>query len=236
MSSRQTIIADVKVFLKSGEIPPEVALAEADFADLVRAALARYSKDRPRKAFQDYAGDGAAYDFSLPADWDAALSTVLAVEYPQGEREPVYLQRRDWTIYGAGTSAAKLRLLRLTPGTGETARLFYAAPHTADDAATSIPANDLIAAAWLAAAEGCHILARRFAQSAEPLIGADAVSYPSKASEYTRLAKELERKYQAHIGQREGDTAGPAGHSLDWDEALSQRRGRYLTHGGPGER
>ncbi len=236
MASRQTIIADVKVLLKAGEIPDEFAVAEADYAGLIAQALARYSKDRPEHAFKDSAGDGTAYDFALPSDWDDALSTVLGVEYPQGEREPVFLQQRDWTIYGKGTSAAMFRLLRLTPATGETVRLFYSRSHTATDSATSVPAADQQAVAKLAAAEGCGILSRKYAETAEPIIGADSVNYQSKSGEYARLAKELRRQYLAHLGQKEGDTAPAAGGVVHWDEGLTGNKGRYLTHGGPSQR
>jgi hypothetical protein len=232
MASRQTIIADVKALLAAGTLPQEFGLVEADYPSLVAAALARYSKDRPRRAHKDYAGDGAAYDFALPADWDQALSAVEAVEYPQGEREPAYLDRRDWVIYAPGTSQEKLRLLRHTPASGKSARLFYTLPHEADDDSATVPANDLKAVAWLAAAEGCHALAHRFAQASAPTLSAGAVDYQSRAAEYTKLGKELERRYQAHVGQ----APGAAGATLDWDEQLSQSRGDYLTHGGPGER
>ena len=57
MASRQTIIKEVKVLLKAGALPREFGVEEADFADLVNAALARYSKDRPLVSFADYAGD-----------------------------------------------------------------------------------------------------------------------------------------------------------------------------------
>lgn len=236
MANLQTITADVKALLAAGGLPQEFGLAEADYPGLVAAALARYSKDRPRRAHKDYAGDGAAYDFALPADWDGALSAVEGVEYPQGEREAAYLQRRDWTIYGQGTGVEKLRLLRDTPQSGKTLRLFYTLPHAADGSSTTVPANDLKPVAWLAAAEGCHVLARRHAQTSVPTLQADAVDHQSKASEYTRLGKELERRYMAHLGLKEGETAPAAGATLDWDESLSQGRGDYLTHGGPGER
>jgi len=236
MASRQTITDDTKTLLKAGALPREFSLEEADYSDLIDAALSRYSSDRPQLSFEDFAGDGSAYDFSLPSDWDRALSVVASVEYPQGEREPSYLQRRDWAVYARGTSAEKLRLFRLTPASGETLRLTYTLPHTADESTATVPANDLKALAWLAAAEGCHVLARRYAQTTEPILGADAVNYQSKAAEYTRLARELERKYQNHIGQKEGEVSGSSGVSLDWDASLSQSRGNYLTHGAPGER
>ena len=232
MANLQTFIDGVRALLQADSLPAEFAPAEGEWAGFVLAALARYSQDRPRRAHADYAGDGASYDFALPADWDRALSVAEAVEYPRGEREAVYLQRRDWTIYAPGTPAEKLRLLRHTPKSGEAARLFYTLPHTADAFSATVPANDERAVAWLGAAEGCHVLARRFAQTSAPTLSADAVDHQSKAAEYTRLGKELERKYQAHVGQ----ASGAAGATLDWDESLSGGRGDYLTHGGPGER
>ncbi len=236
MASRQTIIKEVKILLKAGALPQEFGVEEADYADLVSAALARYSKDRPLTSFADFAGDGVTFDFPLPGDWDDSLSIVRAVEYPQGERKPSYLRRSYWTIYGKGTPAEKFRLLYHTPQKGKKLRLFYTLGHTAGDARTSVPGNDLTAVAWLAASEGCHLLARRFAQSSNPTLAADSVDYPNKAREYTRLARELERKYQTHIGQKEGEVAGPTGASLDWDGLLSMRRGEYFTHGASGDR
>ena len=112
--------------------------------------------------------------------------------------------------------------------------MFYTLCHTADDTRTSVPESDLAAVAWLAAAEGCHLLARRFAQTTSATIAADAVDYPNKAGEYTRLAHELERKYRTHVG--EGERARAAGASLDWDGRLSGRRGEYFSHGAPEER
>ena len=236
MAGRQTIIKEVKVLLKAGALPQEFGVEEADFADLVNAALTRYSKDRPLVSFADFKGDSATFDFPLPRDWDDSLSFIRAVEYPQGERKPSYLRWSSWIIYAKGTPAAKFRLMYLAPQMGHTLRLFYTLKHTADDERTSVPENDLTAVAWLAAAEGCHLLARRFAQSSTPTLAADSVDYQSKAGEYTRLGRELERKYQNHLGRKEGEVAGPAGASLDWDALLSLGRGEYFTHGAPGDR
>lgn len=88
MAGRQTIIKEVKVLLKAGALPREFGVEEADYADLVNAALTRYSKDRPLVSFVDYAGDSETFDFSLPEDWDDSLSFIREVEYPQGERSP----------------------------------------------------------------------------------------------------------------------------------------------------
>ena len=236
MAGRQTIIKEVKVLLKAGALPQEFGVEEADFADLVNAALTRYSKDRPLVSFADFAGDSETFDFPLPPDWDDSLSFIRAVEYPQGKRKPSYLLRSAWIIYAKGTPAAKFRLMYFVPQQGQTLRLFYTLGHMADDERTSVPENDLTAVAWLAAAEGCHLLARRFAQSSTPTLTADSVDYQSKSGEYTRLGRELERKYQNHLGRKEGEVAGPAGASLDWDTLLSLGRGEYFTHGASGDR
>ena len=236
MAGRQTIIEEVKVLLKTGALPREFGVEEADFADLVNAALTRYSKDRPLVSFADFAGDGETFDFPLPPDWDNSLSFIRAVEYPQGKRIPTYLLKSAWIIYAKGTPAARFRLMYFVPQRGETLRLFYTIKHTADDARASVPENDLTAVAWLAAAEGCHMLARRFAQSSTPTLAADSVDYQGKSGEYTRLGRELERKYQNHLGRKEGEVAGPAGASLDWDALLSLGRGEYFTHGASGDR
>ena len=236
MASRQTIIKEVKVLLKAGALPREFGVEEADYADLVNAALTRYSKDRPLVSFADYAGDSKTFDFPLPEEWDDSLSFIREVEYPQGERKPSFLRRSAWVIYAKGTPAARFRLMHFVPQMGHTLRLFYTIKHTADDERTSVPENDLAAVAWLAAAEGCHLLARRFAQSSNPTIAADSVDYQSKSGEYTRLGRELERKYQNHLGRKEGEVAGPAGASLDWDALLSMACGEYFTHGASKDR
>ena len=168
MAGRQTIIEEVKVLLKAGALPREFGVEEADYADLVNAALTRYSKDKPLVSFADFSGDSATFDFPLPRDWDDSLSFIRAVEYPQGKRKPSYLLGSAWIIYAKGTPAAKFRLMYFVPQMGQTLRLFYTLGHMADDERTSVPENDLTAVAWLAAAEGCHLLARRFAQSSTP--------------------------------------------------------------------
>ncbi len=236
MAGRQRIIKEVRALLKAGALPREFGIEEADYADLVNAALTRYSRDRPLVSFADYAGDSEAFDFPLPKDWDDSLSFIRAVEYPQGERKPSYLRRSAWIIYAKGTPAARFRLMYFVPQMGRTLRLFYTIKHTADDERTSVPENDLTAVAWLAAAEGCHLLARRFAQSSNPTLVADSVDYQSKSGEYTRLGRELERKYQNHLGRKEGEVVDPAGASLDWDALLSLGRGAYFTHGASGDR
>ena len=82
--------------MKTGALPREFGVEEADFADLVNAALTRYSKDRPLVSFADFAGDGETFDFPLPPDWDDSLSFIRAVEYPQGKRIPTYLLKSAW--------------------------------------------------------------------------------------------------------------------------------------------
>lgn len=236
--TRQEIEESAKLLIRNATLPSDIGFQEGEFGEMLRLALDRYSKDRPLKDLSDMTGDGSTFDFSLPTAWDDAISSALSVEYPQGEQSPVFLQRKDWTIYAAGTSAQMFRFLTLIPASGKTARLIYTRRHTISETAseTTIYGNDLAAFIKLVAAEACHELARRFAQTSAPTIAADAIDYESKSAEYTRLAKDLMRQYMNQLGMKEGDTAGPAGATLDLDFGLSQSRGDYLTHGSRGER
>ncbi len=236
--ARQEIEEGAKLLIRDESLPADMGFKDGEFGEMIRMALGRYSKDRQLKDYADMAGDGSAFDFSLPAAWDGSLSVPIQVEYPQGEQVPEFLQRRDWTIYAEGTSAEKFRFLTFTPASGKTARLFYTKRHTVSEtaASTTIPENDQGAFLKLVAAEACYELARRFAQTSAPTLGADSIDYESKATEYTKLARDLMRQYARHFGMKEGDTAGPAGATLDLDASLSQSRGDYLTHGNPRER
>ncbi len=53
---------------------------------------------------------------------------------------------------------------------------------------------------------------------------------------YELLSLEKNHRLRLKVRLKEGETAGPAGVSLDWDAALSRSRGDWITHGGPEER
>lgn len=195
---------------------------ETDYAPAMEAALASYSKHRPREVVFDLVGNGGS-DLALPAGWVAEFSRILAVEYPVGENPPHLLAADEWSLYRS-PQGYQLRLRLDKPAAGESVRLTYTAPRTE----TELPAADLDAVACLAASICLRTLAALYGQTSDPTIQADVVNYRSKTDEFRRLADALEERFHVHLGidPRGGVVAASAVAG-----APSRSRTR-LTHGG----
>lgn len=193
-------------------------------------AVKRYARVRPVEAVQDYAGDGATFDWALPAGWVADLSTVRSVEYPTGQRPASLLEADDWQFYRVSTAVQNIRLITLTPSAGQTLRITWTKPHLVDVSGSTVPAQDEEAIANLAAAIGLRQLAAYYANTVDPTIAADSVNYRSKSSDYVKLASELEQQYREHMGIKDKDAETLAGGvfvDVDRTNSLNQDQ---LTH------
>jgi len=199
--------------------------AERD--QFIHESVTAYSQDRPLVRVADLPGDGS-YDYDLPSDFLAGFSVIRCVEYPAGRRCPAILERSSYCLYRTA-SATKLRLLENTPQPGETVRVTYSALHVVDADSSTIPGHDEDAVVSLAASLYCRALAAYYAQTSDPTLGADVVSYRTKAQEYSALADRLERQYQTHVGRGEGDTTSGVSQTTDWDTELSWGAD-YLFH------
>ena len=235
MASRQTIIKEVKVLLKAGALPREFGVEEADYADLVNAALTRYSKDVPLVSFADYSGDSETFDFPLPEDWDDSLSFIREVEYPQGRESPPFCE---------GVPGSSMPRGRRRRGSGScTSLLKWATRFVCSTRSSTRPTMcgqafpKTIGPLWRG-------WPPRRAVTSWPAASPSPRARPSRQILWTTRAslgihapgRELERKYQNHLGRKEGEVAGPAGASLDWDVLLSLARGEYFTHGASEDR
>jgi len=219
---------------------------DQDFQDLARnldqnardaaiqEAVAEYSKHRPVVQVKDIAGDGATYDIPLgtapgPTDWCEGFSVVRQVEYPAGERQPVYLEQDQWQEYVKPTTGRVLRLLVTTPATGESTRITYSILHTVSAATGTIPDADFYSVVQLAASYAAHGLAMFYAQQGDSTIGADSVDHKSKSSDYASRAKDLRALYFAHMGMKDERGAPAASVQMDWDRSPGYGDD-YLTH------
>jgi len=193
-------------------------------------AVKRYSRVRPIEAIQDYPGDGASFDFALPAGWVQDLSTVRSLEYPAGERPMSILDEADWQFYRSSTSTQVLRLLVFTPTAGQTLRMTWTKPHLVDVSGSTVITQDEEAVANLAAAMGFRQLAASYANTVDASLAADSVNYRSKSSEYLKLADALETQYRQHMGLDAKDSETLAGGTMvdvDRTNSLGQDQ---LTH------
>jgi hypothetical protein len=187
-------------------------LGAEEINNFILEALNYFSKDYPRICVVDIAGDGS-YQYDLPGDWREGVSWLQRVEYPAGQRVPVYLEPADYILYKS-TSGEKLLLVNHTPAVGETLRLTYTTPYT-ETSLDQVPAALQDGLVLLAAALCCEALSRTYAQTSDSTIDVDVVDYQNKSNIYAQRAKELQKRYNDFMGKQKGPGAAAATH--DWD-------------------
>ena len=202
-------------------------LAPAEIVKAVEEAIAgRYSKDRPQKPVADLTGDGATYEWSLAGItvWQEGFSRVVEIEYPQGERSPIYLEGGEWLLYATPTG----RFLRFAfaLSAGKKARVRFTAAHATD--ASSVPEADFYAVGALAASLAARRLAALYAQTGDSSIAADTVNYRTKSQEYLALARQLEKQYENLLGT-DPERSSPASSRTEPWKGETAGGGR-LTH------
>lgn len=113
----------------------------------VKAALERYSHDKPDIAYKDVTGDGGNY-YAIAANltsWSEGFSQVIKVEYPAAtvasDEMPVYLDPEDWDdSYWDSSGVSPLRYLYLpnhAPAATEKIRIQYTAPYAWEASTTT---------------------------------------------------------------------------------------------------
>lgn len=110
----------------------------------IEAALAEFSKDRPRHSSKSFTGDGSAYDHDLETPdsgegtFQPGWSRIVSVEWPTGEREPEWLDPSRYILYPA--DGYVVRFLYDTPGSGDGVEITYTCqwPHPDKAAATDL--------------------------------------------------------------------------------------------------
>ena len=183
-------------------------LSSAEIVTTVQEAIGgRYSKDRPQMLIVDLTGDGATLDWSLASvtGWQEGFSRVVQIEYPQGERSPIYLESADWLLYDSPTGRSLRFAFALS--SGKKARVKFTAPHAAD--AATVPDADFYAVGAQAASLAARRLAAIYSQTGDSSIAADTVNYRTKAQEYLALARQLEKDYENLLGT-DPDRSSPA--------------------------
>ena len=188
----------------SGEAPPIVE--PAHIISAFTAALGIYSRDRPRRLVASVSGDGSAYDFPLPRGWVYGLSRLVSIEYPAGEQTPTMLTTEATTIRESvlgGQPVRVLRFLGITPESGtDNILVTYTARHVHSSEADSIPADDLPAVCWLAAAQIADGLAADKAASSDSTINADTTNHRDGEQRWASVARRLRERYAEHLGLR----------------------------------
>lgn len=208
-------------------------LEPADIEQALERAVAEYSKYRPLVKYYDIDGDGSADAWDVPTDWEDGFSSILEVEYPQGEdpRETDLTEQFPWEIYYDQDALEwKFSMPEDIPATGETVRLKYTIRHTLDNDTNTIPDFDYFTVCDIAAEECCRILASVYVMAGDSTISADSVNYGSKSGDYRSLMKEYRKKWQDALGVTEEGPAA-AGVISDWDISSGIDQADLLFHG-----
>ncbi len=219
---------------------PTTELDEPDKVEHLKAALEKYSKDRPDVAHLDKAGDGGKYyeiNTTTFTEWVEGFSRIVSIEYPAAtiasdERPRLLLPAHDWDDNYWEESARHLYLPNHAPLSSEEMRIVYTTPYafSGSPEEVGIPTQDFYAVCALSASYCCGALAAKYGQTLDSTIGADAVRYGSKSGRYERRADKLLQKYNDHLGiPKSGVKAESVVH--EWDvrrAAMAPRRRRRV--------
>jgi hypothetical protein len=187
-------------------------------------AAGAYSKLRPRYRVTSFAGDGATYSFTLPADYYEE-SHITRVEYPAGEQTPVYLTPRQYGVYRETNDALSLRLYT-TPASAQTLRVTYTTPHLISEAACTIPEQHVEAVCQLAAWYVAASMAAQYAFETREGYAATTINYRTKSDEWKGIARLFEENYKQMMGMGRNDTVPAAAQigSYDFDDQVFKER------------
>ena len=100
----------------------------------VRAALERFSLDRPNRQVDDVAGNGGRY-YAIAAaltEWNEEFSRVISIQYPAptlaSNETPIYLAPEDWQDDYWAANVRYLYLPNHAPAATEKMRVEYTVP------------------------------------------------------------------------------------------------------------
>lgn len=179
-------------------------LTADDVDTAVRAAVLRYSKDRPRRIVEDLTAATGGQYLDLPVDWQAGFSAVQELEYPIGQvpRSLIPAGAEGWELLPMPDGSDLVALAAGLPA-GATVRLSYTRRHVLTAGQDTLPEDDREAVCCWAAAILCDQLAAWYAANGDPTIQADRVDQTSPQKAYAAQAKMLRKRYQDEIGVEE---------------------------------
>ncbi len=165
-------------------------ITESQLLDALDDAVGAYSQGHPLLKAQEYPGDGSRFEWPLPVDWANGYSRITAVEYPVDDEEPyrAWLEPDAWEW---DEQRGKWRLTRCVPAAGNTARIYYSAPHILTDTQDSIPPQDRPAVSQYGAGLALLRFANEAARRNAPEMGADLVNGRTKEQEFGARAKAM---------------------------------------------
>jgi hypothetical protein len=209
--------------------PSSQQISPGSLEDHVRAAIRTFSSDRPRVTFANFVGDGVTFDLAISSltGWVHGFSGIEAIEHPQGEREPLFLDEQSWQLYPFDSAPTAVRLLATIPAVGTTARVYYSVPWpipTSDPTVDKMADTDYEPLVALAASQAALELAGRAAGHQRPsLPSASLVGEQTEEARWLELSRALAKEYRTHVGAGAEGQEPPAMTVGDWDASSTWR-------------
>lgn len=216
---------DFKTYMDS-YIREEEKLSESDREDFITEAVEEFSRFTPDIDVADLTGDGSAVEFDLPSGFDVNFSTIISIEFPVGEQDPVYLKPSEYMVYRTLTEN-QIRLKEITLGSAETARMTFTRVHVVDEDSSTISDSSWKAVATLATSKAARALATQYANSRDSIRN-NLVNNERRADSYSALADKLEKSYYRALGI-DPDSLPPAYSTFDIDPEMQFGAGP-ITH------
>lgn len=219
------MLADYTTLVTAAVRDDATKLASGEITAAIVQAVARYSKDRPRRKAEDITAPGGNL-LPLPAAWEADFSQLSSLEYPIGNVPPDIIRAGGWAMYTTPT-ALKIQVMDAI-GAAAAVRATYTIAHVLSAIADTIPVADRESVSSYAAAILLDQLASLYSNDQDSTINADSVQHGSKAGEFSRRAKVLRQRYFDDLGiDTKRNVAAGAVVNLDLASSVGRDR---LTH------
>lgn len=170
------------------------------YVDAANGGLDKYSQLEPQNVSSLYDLTSASVSYALPSNWVNDYSRVDRIEWPEGEQDPLYMDRRAWVL-GEGVGSWWFRYD--TPGESDEARFHYILPHTLPNATSTGTAAHLTAPdkhfeglCAHGAEAACLEVAGIYAKEGRSDIGADTADRSTKADAMRRLGNVYGSKWK----------------------------------------
>jgi len=169
-------------------------LDPAEIEAYIQRGIRLFSAESPKITSTEWTGDGSAYEFALPTDWEEGVSFVKAVEYPIDQQVPCLLPRYSFAVLNG-----KLRLLEIIPRAGEKVRMFYSVSHSITESTSSLSRFQEEALSDLVTSLVAKMLAGKYLRMFEPGTIVEGVDYGRKAETYMTLSEKYWNLYKRQL-------------------------------------
>jgi hypothetical protein len=215
-------------------------LTASEVDQAVASAVSKFGEDEPWVVSKRIQGNGTKeylLTSILPGLWKLGDTTIVGIEFPEGDDPPSMLEHDEYGIYDDGTAQDGSNLtLRFVDETPANTQYFVVSVRT-ENSLTVVGQNfpdtayNFRAICLLASSYCCRRLAAAYAQSSDSTITADVVNYHDKTERYLRLAGYYQEEYNRQVFGTPTPTGTVQAATIERSlKTTASDQGSYLFH------